>query len=71
MTITATDEELEADLARMRDGPSAPPSPSRPAREEHRLLLEASDTLRTRANSRSHYNPNHPSNQIGRVLGRR
>ena len=71
MTISATDAELEAELARMRDGPSAPPSPSRPARVEHRLLHEASDALRARANDRSHYNPNHPSNRMGRGLGRR
>ena len=66
----ATDEEMEAELARMGRGkPSAPPSPSRPARVEHALLHDASNALAKRG--RSEYDPDHPSSRMrGRMAGR-
>ena len=67
----ATDEEMEAELARMGRGkPSAPPSPSRPARVEQALLRDAGDALDKRRD-RSMYNPDHPRNRMGRGSGRR
>ena len=67
-----TDAECEAELTRMGLGlpqTSAPPSPSRAAREEQALLRDASAALEKR--DRSEYHPDHPRNRMGRGSGRR
>ena len=61
--VEMTDAECEAELTRMgfgRPSPSAPPSPSRAAREEQALLRDASNRLRDRSTN----NPDHPSNRM-------
>ena len=68
--VIMTDAECEAELTRMGLGlpqTSAPPSPSRAAREEQAWLRDASKQL----SDRSEYDPNHPRYRMGGGSGRR